>query len=122
MDDLLTIGAVLGLILLALTPLIGSFILLLLILKYLYQRYELMTQRYGFIVYQENGQMRDTGSEPLNQQMYMMLESGLMQKGFEIKLMFTDTDYDKVKNVIETTRKGYKEIEQNPIDNRVKVL
>lgn len=121
-DDLLTIGAVVGLILMALAPVFGLVMLLFVVLNFLYKRLAIMNQRYGYIVYQENGQMRDTGSDPLNCQAYQMIESGIMQKGFTVKLMFTDTNYDKVKQTIENVRKGYEEIEQNPIDNKVKVI
>lgn len=121
-DDLLTTGAVLGLVLIAIAPLVGIIFLIIILISYFNKKAQIMFQRYGYIVYEENGVIRDTGSEPLNQNHYEMIESGLMNKGFSVKLMFTDVDYDKVQKVINETRENYEKILKTPVDNKVKVF
>lgn len=120
-DDLLTTGAVLGLVLIAIAPLVGIIFLIIILISYFNKKAQIMFQRYGYIVYEENGVIRDTGSEPLNQNHYEMIESGLMNKGFSVKLMFTDVDYDKVQKVINETRENYEKILKTPVDNKAKV-
>ena len=121
-DDLLTIGAVIGLILLALAPFVGIMLILIFILKCLYKVYKMNTYRYSYYVWNENGTNRDSGTEPLSESHALMIENGLMEQGLKILLNYNDTDFNKVQNVINQTRDSYKNILKEPIDNKTKVI
>lgn len=121
-NDLLTVGAVIGLVLIAIAPLVGICLLLLFILRLIYKVYRMKTYRYSYFVWQEGGFYRDSGDKPLNESMALMIEHGLMAQGLKLELPYSDTDYDKVQKVIDDTRENYIKIIGNPIDNRRKIV
>lgn len=121
-DDTLTICCVICVILIAIAPIIGIIALLILILKFIYKKVRLMNYRYSYFVWKENGTYRDSGDNPLNESMALMVENGLMQQGMTVTLRFNDTDYDKVQKVINETRENHINILNEPIDNRAKVV
>lgn len=120
LDDVLGGLIVVGIVLIAISPIIGILLLLIVLFRLVYRGYKRMTYRYGYVCYEESGIIRDSGSDVLNETQYDAICEMCMKNGFKVLVSFSDTDPERIMKVIKDTRQIYKN-NGTPVDNLKKV-
>lgn len=120
LDDVLGCLVVIGIGLVAFSPIIGILLLLIVLCRLFYRGYKRMTYRYGYVCYEESGIIRDSGSDVLNETQYDAICEMCMKNGFKVLVNVSDTNPERIAKAIEDTRQIYKN-NGTPVDNLKKV-